>query len=127
GLLVRVESQPAAGLAHITGRRVVEQLAPARLVQECVEHPRAQEVQLGFTHDPLGTWNIMHKLQIPGHPGGGRSFASSGLDAGRGPGSGRCVMASGKEMSHGSFSNSPRANGSLWPPPGRTSRARLSP
>ena len=39
-LLVGVEGQPAAGLAHIADRRVVEQLAAAGLVQSPLVHPR---------------------------------------------------------------------------------------
>src|SRR5262249_38960513 len=126
-LLVGVQVNAIRGELDIAQRHVVEEFAAPGLVQPASLQSISHSHKLKFADRALGTWNIMHKLQILGHAGGGRSFASSGIDAGRGPGSGRCGMASGKEMSHGSSSNSPRANGSLSPPPGRTSRARLSP
>ena len=126
-LLVGIEVIAAIRRMYVSDRRIEEDLTSEDLVQESLPHPPTKEVKLGLRHDPVGTWNIIHKFPISGHPGGDRSFASSGIDAGLEPSSGRCVMASGKEMSHGSFSNSSRANGSLSPPPGRISRARLSP
>ena len=52
-LFVGVEGQSAAGHAYVANGRMVEQLAPAGLVQPPLVQPPTQEVQLGLAHDPL--------------------------------------------------------------------------
>src|SRR5262249_18404213 len=101
-LAIRIQDDPALGVVDQADRQRRLEFSPPRLVQDATAEPRPQDVQLGLRDRPLGTWNTMHKLQITGHPGGGRLFASSRMGAKWGPGSGWCVMASGKEKSHGS-------------------------
>ena len=52
-LLVGVQGERARRQLDVAGGRVVEHLAAARLVQQALVHPRAQDVQLRFAHGAL--------------------------------------------------------------------------